>query len=156
MHKDPDAFAPADPGFDARVRDSFARQQVMRTLGVEMTGLSPGHCELRMPFADAFTQQHGFLHAGIVTTVADSAAGYAAFSLMPAEATVLTVEFKQNLLAPAEGRLLIARAHVVRPGRQLSVVQSESFVQAPDGTEKPVALMQATMVCLTGRPDRAG
>mgnify|MGYP001239580030 CR=1 FL=1 len=150
-----DSFTPADPAFETRVRDSFARQQVMHTLGVEMAGLTPGRCELRMPFAPAFTQQHGFLHAGIVTTVADSAAGYAAYSLMPAESSVLTVEFKQNLLAPAAGRLLIARAAVVRPGRQISVVQSETFVADEGGREKAVALMQATMICLPGRPDRA-
>ncbi|MFC3229658.1 PaaI family thioesterase [Marinibaculum pumilum] len=151
----PDTFGPADPGFETRVRDSFARQQVMRTLGVAMAALTPGRCELQMPFAPAFTQQHGFLHAGIVTTVADSAAGYAAYSLMPEDSSVLTVEFKQNLLAPAAGRLLIARAAVVRPGRQLSVVQSEAFVADAAGTEKAIALMQATMICLPGRPDRA-
>ena len=124
----------------------------MRTLGVTMTALSPGRCELSMPSDAAFTQQHGFLHAGIVTTVSDSASGYAAFSLMPAASTVLTVEFKQNLLAPAAGETLIARATVIRPGRQLSVVQCQAVMRS-DGVEKPVGLMQATMICLADRPD---
>ena len=148
-------FVPSDPAFAARVRDSFARQRIMQTLGVTMTALAPGRCELAMPSAAAFTQQHGFLHAGIVTTVADSAAGYAAFTLMPAGSSVLTVEFKQNLLAPAAGEVLVARATVIRPGRQLTVVQCQTVMQA-GAAEKPVALMQATMICLPDRPDGPG
>ena len=93
-------LSPQGPDFDGRVRASFARQQVMATLGVEISKLSPGEIELTMPYADAYTQQHGFLHAGIVATALDSACGYAAFSLMPANAGVLTDEFKTSLLAP--------------------------------------------------------
>lgn len=148
------AFTPADPGFERRVRDSFARQAAMRSLGVSIAALSPGRCELHMPYDPAFTQQHGFLHAGIVTTVADSAAGYAAYSLMPADSSVLTVEFKQNLLAPAKGELLVARAEVLRPGRQLSVVTCRTAMRTGND-EVPVALMLATMICLHGRTDRA-
>ena len=98
------AFQPKDANFADRVRASFARQRVMRTLGVEITRLAPGEIELAMLFEAAFTQQHGFVHAGIVATVLDSACGYAAFSLMPADAAVPTVEFKTNLLAPAKGK----------------------------------------------------
>jgi uncharacterized protein (TIGR00369 family) len=110
-------FVPKDPNFAARVRASFARQQVMQTLGVEMVGLHAGLIELTMPFASNFTQQHGFIHAGIIATVLDSACGYAAFSLMPAEASVLTVEFKTNLIAPAKGVQFAFRAHVIKPGK---------------------------------------
>jgi uncharacterized protein (TIGR00369 family) len=99
-----------DPNFTDRVRASFARQQVMQTLGVEIVGLHAGRIELTMPFAPNFTQQHGFIHAGIIATVLDSACGYAAFSLMPAEAAVLTVEFKTNLIAPAKGEQFSFRA----------------------------------------------
>lgn len=146
------AFAPADPDYAQRVRDSFERQAAMRSLKVALTGLAPGRCELTMPYDPAFAQQHGFLHAGIVTAIADSAAGYAAYSLMPADSSVLTVEFKQNLLAPAKGETLVARAEVVRPGRQLTVVQSRALMLS-GGAEVPVALMQATMICLHGRSD---
>ncbi len=96
-------FIPKDPNFAERVRASFARQQVMKTLGAEIVRLAPGEIELAMPYAAAYTQQHGFMHAGIISTVLDSACGYAAFSLMPAESAVLTVEFKINLIAPAKG-----------------------------------------------------
>jgi uncharacterized protein (TIGR00369 family) len=96
-------FSPRDPDFDRRVRESFARQQVMVTLGIEISRRSAGDIELTMPFAAAYTQQHGFIHAGIIATVPDSACGYAAFSLMPPNAGVLTVEFKISLLAPARG-----------------------------------------------------
>lgn len=147
--------APADPDFAARVRASFARQTIMRTLGVSMTGLEPGWCELTLPFRPDLCQQHGFLHAGVVTTVSDSAAGYAAYSLMPADSSVLSIEFKQNLLAPAVGDRLVARARVVRAGRNISVVAAEAFA-VTDGREKQVGLMQATMMCMHGTPDAAG
>jgi uncharacterized protein (TIGR00369 family) len=111
------AFVPKDPNFADRVRASFARQRVMQTLGVEIVNLKPGMVELSMPFAPEFTQQHGFVHAGIIATVLDSVCGYAAFSLMPADAAVLTVEFKTNLVAPAKGEQFIFRAHVLKPGR---------------------------------------
>ena len=110
-----------DPNFAQRVRASFARQQVMQTLAVEIVRLAPGEIELAMPSAPAFTQQHGFIHAGIISTVLDSACGYAAFSLMPVEAAVLTVEFKINLLAPAKGNRFTFYAQVVKPGKTLTV-----------------------------------
>ena len=103
------AFEPKDPQFENRVRTSFARQQTMATLGIEIVWLKPGEIELKMPYAPAYTQQHGFTHAGVIATALDSACGYAAFSLMPADAAVLTVEFKTNLLAPAKGEYFLIR-----------------------------------------------
>jgi uncharacterized protein (TIGR00369 family) len=121
------AFTPQDPDFDRRVRASFARQQVMTTLGIEIGRLSPGEVELTMPYAAAYTQQHGFMHAGIVATALDSACGYAAFSLMPANAAVLTVEFKTSLLAPARGQRFLFQAQVVKPGKTLTFCEARAF-----------------------------
>lgn len=142
-------FVPRDPGFEARVRDSFARQRLMATLGARLTRVAPGECEVELPFRDDLTQQHGVLHAGAVTAVVDSACGYAAFSLMPRGAGVMSVEFKLNLLAPAAGELLVARARVLRPGRTLSVVAGDAFMRTGGG-ERHVATMLATMML---RPD---
>ena len=114
-------FIAKDPNFTDRLRASFARQQVMQTLGVEIVGLHAGRIELTMPFAPNFTQQHGFIHAGIIATVLDSACGYAAFSLTPAEAAVLTVGFNTNLIALAKGERFAFRAQVVKPGTTLTV-----------------------------------
>jgi uncharacterized protein (TIGR00369 family) len=118
------SFEPTDPNFDARVRESFARQRMMQTLGIVIERLVPGEIELVMPYAEAYTQQHGFMHAGIMTTALDSACGYAAFSLMPVDANVLTIEFKTNLLAPAKGLRFTFRARVVKPGRMITVSSS--------------------------------
>jgi uncharacterized protein (TIGR00369 family) len=129
---------PQDPGFEARVRASFQRQQVMATLGARLTRVAPGETDVELPFRSDLTQQHGFLHAGIVTTILDSACGYAAFSLMPADAAVLSIEFKTNLLAPARGELLVARARVVRAGRTITVCQADG-VMMDGGREVHVA-----------------
>ena len=145
-------FLPKDPDFQQRVRASFARQKVMHTLAVEITHLEPGEIELGMPHDSAYTQQHGFVHAGILTTALDSACGYAAFSLMPAEAAVLTVEFKTNLLAPAEGDRFLFRARVVKPGKTLTVCEGQAFALAGNN-EKLVASMTGTLMALF---DRAG
>src|SRR5262249_42287659 len=120
-------FQPQDPDFEARVRASYARQQVMTTIGANLVAVAPGAVAMELPFRSDLTQQHGFLHAGIVTTIADSACGYAAFSLMPAKAAVLTVEYKVNLLAPAKGERLIARGRVLKPGRTLTVCAGDVF-----------------------------
>lgn len=141
---------PRDPDFAARVRTSFARQQLMHTLGVELTRIAAGECELVMPFDAAFAQQHGFLHAGTLTAVVDSACGYAALSLMAPGAAVMSVEFKVNLLAPAAGEHLIARARVVRSGRTLTVVAGEGFMRT-GATERHVFTMLATMMAVQGR-----
>lgn len=145
------AFKPRDPGWDEKVRASFARQTVMQTIGARIAALRPGFCEIELPYRRELCQQHGFLHAGITTTIADSAAGYAAFSLMPPGASVLTVEFKVNLLAPAAGERFLARGSVIKPGRTLTVVEAE--VVAVQAGEKPVAQLLATMMCLEDKPD---
>lgn len=146
-------FFPQDPDFDRRVRASFARQQVMATLGIEISHLSPGMIELTMPYAVAYTQQHGFVHAGIVATALDSACGYAAFSLMPANAGVLTVEFKTSLLAPARGQRFLFRAQVVKPGKTLTFCEARAL--ATDGNAEPrlVASMAATLMAIYDRPE---
>jgi uncharacterized protein (TIGR00369 family) len=141
---------PQDPGFEARVRAGFQRQQVMATLGARLTRVAPGETEIELPFRAALAQQHGFLHAGIVTTILDSACGGAAFSLMPADAEVLSIEFKTNLLAPARGELLVARARVVRAGRTITVCQADG-VMVDGGREVLVATMTATMMTVLGR-----
>ena len=144
--------APPDPNFEARVRASFARQRVMETLGATLTRVEPGAVEIALPYRADLTQQHGFIHAGIVATILDSACGYAAFSLMPAEVAVLTVEHKINLLRPAKGDRLVARARVVRPGKTLTVCSGDVFAQA-DGQENAVATMLATIMAVPQRDD---
>src|SRR5580692_5598704 len=141
---------PRDTEFEARVRASFARQTAMATLGIEITDLKPGAVELRMPYAAAYTQQHGFIHAGIITTALDSACGYAAFSLMPDDAAVLTVEFKTNLIAPARGDYFLFRGRVLKPGRTITVCDAQAFA-AEQGKEKLVATMTGTLMALFGR-----
>lgn len=141
---------PTDPNFAERVRSSFARQRAMATLGITLARIEPGEVELRIPYQEGLTQQHGFLHAGITATMADSACGYAAFTLMPADAAVLSVEYKINLLAPAQGEEFVARARVLRPGRTLSVCSAD-VVAVRGGRETPIAVMQATIMALHGR-----
>ena len=126
------SFVPKDPDFDARVRASFARQTAMTSLGIEIAELGAGAIVLRMGYAPAYTQQHGFIHAGIIATALDSACGYAAFSLMPDDAAVLTVEFKTNLIAPAAGDVFLFRARVVKPGRTISVCELRPSRCRPD------------------------
>ncbi len=150
---DPPVFQASDPAYGQRVRDSFARQGMMGHLGAVLAGLGPGWCEIALPFRPELTQQHGFFHAGAVVTIADNAAGYAAYTLMPAGSTVLTAELKVNLMAPARGERLLARGVVRKPGRTLSVVEAEVTAFA-DGRPTAVALMLATMFCLADRPDR--
>ncbi|HYJ80261.1 MAG TPA: PaaI family thioesterase [Longimicrobiaceae bacterium] len=146
---------PHDPGFEARVRDSFARQAAMRTIGAELAHVAAGEVDIRLPFRADLTQQHGFLHAGIVAAVADSACGYAALTLMPADAGVVSVEFKVNLLAPAAGDAFVARARVTRSGRTLSVCTADVYALR-GGEERLVATMLGTMMALVDRPGFAG
>jgi uncharacterized protein (TIGR00369 family) len=147
-------FDPKDPDFEVRVGTSFARQTAMVTLGIEITNVMPGEVELKMPYAAAYTQQHGFVHAGTITTALDSACGYAAFSLMPNDAAVLTVEFKTNLIAPARGDYFLFRARVVKPGRTITVCDAQAFA-VEDGKEKLVATMTGTLMALFDRADIA-
>jgi uncharacterized protein (TIGR00369 family) len=144
-------FIPKDPTFADRVRASFARQRIMQTLNIEIVGLHPGQIELTMPFAPEFTQQHGFIHAGIIATVLDSACGYAALSLMPAEAAVLTVEFKTNLIPPAKGEQVAFRAHVLKPGRTLTVCDARAFAFDRKRMERLVASMTGTLMAVYDR-----
>ena len=138
--------------FEARTRASFARQAAMATLGITLQRAEPGLVELALPHRPDLTQQHGFLHAGIVSTALDSACGYAAFTLMPAEAAVLTIEFKVNLLAPARGPVLRIVGEVVKAGRTISVVDARAWQRAPDATEDTlVATMTATVMTVLGR-----
>jgi uncharacterized protein (TIGR00369 family) len=146
------SFEAVDAGYGERVRTSFAAQGIMAHLGAELLEVAPGMCSIGLAWRPELTQQDGFFHAGAVTTIADSAGGYAAFSLMPADARVLTVELKINLMAPARGERLVARGIVERAGRTLTVVQATvDAVSGPSVTQ--VALMLATVMCL--RPRRS-
>lgn len=144
---------PRDPDFAAKVKDSFARQGIMAHLGASLAKVEPGLVEIRLPYRKQLSQQHEYYHAGVVATVADSAAGYAAFSLMPAGSSVLSIEFKVNLIAPADGSLLRARGKVVRSGRTITVCQMEAEVEK-DGKWTVCMVGQATMMCLAGTADR--
>ncbi len=148
----PPSFTPKDPDFEARVRGSFARQGIMELIGARITKVEPGLVEIELPHRADLCQQHGFFHAGITSTIADTAGGYAAFSLFPADATVLTTEFKINLLAPADGELLRAVGRVVKPGRTLTVCEADVFA-VKDGAAKPCARLLQTLMRLDGRPD---
>jgi uncharacterized protein (TIGR00369 family) len=140
----------SNPGFEARCRASFAKQEFMRTLGAELARIEPGEVVIELPFSARLTQQHGFLHAGAVTSIVDSACGYAALSLMPENAAVLSVEFKINLMKPAAGTRFRATGKVLKAGRTLSVCSGS--VEAQDGTQwSLIALMQATMMCVRDR-----
>lgn len=147
------SFEPRDPAFEAKVRDSFTRQGIMAHLGAVLAAVAPGRVEIHLPYRPEVGQQHGYFHGGAIGTIADSAGGYAAFTLMPPGATVLTVEYKLNILAPGRGDLLIARGRVVRAGRTLTVAQAEVAVRR-DGAETACALMQQTLMSLPESPDR--
>lgn len=152
MPTKPATFTPMDENYQARVRDSFARQPITRTLNISIERLAPGEVDLAMPFDESLTQQNGFLHAGIVTAGLDNACGYAAFTLMPADADVLSVEFKTNLLAPAKGERFRFEGKVVKPGRTITVAEAWAYAVG-EGEEKLVAMMTGTMMAIT-RPER--
>jgi uncharacterized protein (TIGR00369 family) len=141
---------PQDPDFESRVRESLARQAYMTLLGVTLTHIAPGEVHLSFPVRDELRQQHGSVHAGVLASVMDSAAGYAAFTRMPAGSGVVSVEFKVNLLEPAFGERIEARARVVRAGRTLSSVAAEAWV-VEAGAERLAATFSGTMMCLVGR-----
>ncbi len=147
-------MTPADADFVQRVHASFERQAVMKTLGIGIDHVAPGRVVLSMGHRAELTQQHGFLHAGIVSTALDSACGYAAFSLMPADAAVLTIEFKVNLLAPARGPLLRFEGQVTKAGRTISVVDARAFQRASESADETlIATMTATVMTVLGRPN---
>jgi uncharacterized protein (TIGR00369 family) len=147
-------FEPKDPAFAARIRESFVRQKVMGLIGAALTRVEPGRVEIELPFRDDLTQQHGYFHAGIVGTIADSAGGYAAYTLMPAGSSVLSVEYKMNLLAPADGERLLASGQVIRPGRTLTVCDLEVVV-IKKGARTLCARGMQTLICLERRPGNA-
>ena len=142
-----------DEAITERVRASFARQGMMATLGAELVSVEPGRVEMAIRHDERLTQQHGFLHAGAVASVLDTACGYAAFSVMPPDAAVLTASYTINLLAPAAGERFRITGEVVRAGRTLVVCRGEAFA---DGNERPFAVMQATMTTLYNRPGISG
>ena len=143
-------FQPADPAYDSRVRASFARQSMMKLLGASLEQVAPGAVDIRLPFRADLTQQHGFLHAGVTTSIADSSCGYAAFTLMPPGAAVLTVEFKVNLIAPAAGETFVARGRVLKAGRTLTICSGDVFA-LDGGSEKHVLTMLATVMTVQNR-----
>jgi len=143
-------FEPSNPLFATEVRHSFARQTAMTTIGAELVSVVPGAVQISLPYRADLTQQNGYLHAGIVTTIADSACGYAAYTLMPPNSAVLSVEFKVNLLRPAKGEEFLAIAEVLKPGRTLTVVRADVFAN-PKSERVLVATMLGTMMCLISR-----
>ncbi len=151
----PPAFEPRNPDFEARVRASFARQAAMRTLGASLSVVKPGRVEIELPWAEPLTQQHGFLHAGMVATALDSACGYAGFTLMASDAAVLTIEFKINLLAPAQGQRFRMVGAVVKPGRTVTVCEGHAYA-IDGGQEKLVATMGCTLMAVVGRDNIQG
>lgn len=148
-------FHSPDPRFAERVRESFSRQLIMAHLGAELAEVGPGRCEIRLPFKPELSQQHGYFHGGVIATIGDSAGGYAAYTLMPADAGVLTVEYKINLLAPGDGDLLIARGQVLKAGRTLMVSRADVSV-VKEGAERLCATLLQTLMTMKGNPEVQG
>jgi uncharacterized protein (TIGR00369 family) len=145
-------FTPPSSDYATRVHASFARQGAMRTLGASLVDVRPGYCAIALAPRAEVSQQHGYVHAGVVAAIVDSAGGYAGFTLFPADASVLTVEFKLNLVAPARGERLVAEGFVVKPGRTLAITRGEVHAEA-GGTRTLVALMQQTLIVMRDTPD---
>ncbi|HUN45420.1 MAG TPA: PaaI family thioesterase [Stellaceae bacterium] len=145
-------FEASDPGYEARVRGSFGRQALMTTIGARLARVSPGRVEIELPFRADLTQQHGYLHAGITSAIADSAGGYAGYTLFPATSSVLTVEFKINLTAPASGERFRAIGEVLKPGRTLCICRLEVLALTGERAAT-IAVGQQTLICLADRPD---
>ena len=145
-------FKPKDPCYVARVQGSFAQQGAMATLGAQLVLVEPGRVAIELPWTAGLSQQHGFLHGGIVAAVLDSACGYAGFTLMPEGTGVLTIEFKINFLAPAKGQRFRMVGQVIKPGRTVTVTEGRTYA-IDDGREKLIATMGATLMTITGRED---
>lgn len=148
------AFTPAFAGYAERVRASFARQGAMALMGAELIAVEPGFCAIALVPRPEVSQQHGYVHAGVVSAIVDTAGGYAGYSLFPEDSSVLTVEFKLNLLAPAAGERLVAEGRVIKPGRTLAITQGEVHAER-GGRRTLVALMQQTLMVMHGKPDAA-
>lgn len=145
-------MTPRDPDFEARLRASFDKQSMMKTIGARLEKVAPGEVVIALPRSDGLLQQHSFLHGGAIGMIADSACGYAGFSLMPKGVGVLTIEYKLNLLAPAAGELFLATGTVARAGRQITVAQGK--VESVDGdARKLIALATVTLMTIEGRAD---
>lgn len=154
MRREAPLFQPKDEGYAERVRQSFGLQQAMTLIGAELPVVEPGYVEIHLPFKPEITQQHGYIHGGVVGMIADSAAGYAANTLVPADASVLTVEYKLNLLAPADGERLVARGEVIKPGRTLLITGAEVFAVKHEQWTL-CAVMQQTIMAMYGKKERA-
>src|SRR5271166_5457157 len=144
-------FEPKNPDYRTVATATFAAQRAMRTLGISIARLEPGEVDLSMAYSPDFTQQNGFVHAGVITAGLDNACGIAAFSLMPEGCDILTVEFKTNLIAPAKGERFLFRAEVIKPGRTLTVCEARA-VAAHGGAETLVATMTGTLMAITRKP----
>jgi uncharacterized protein (TIGR00369 family) len=138
-------FQPSDPNYESRIRISFDKQEVMKTIGAKLVKVIPGEVHIEFSFVESLTQQHGYIHAGIVTSVVDSACGYAAYTLMPSDSEVLTIEYKVNFLSPAKGNKFKGIGRVLRPGRNITVCSGD-VIAIDKGKEKIVATMLATMI----------
>jgi uncharacterized protein (TIGR00369 family) len=139
------SFQPLNPNYQEHIEIGFARQNVMKTIGAQLITIAPGQIEIELPFREDLTQQHGYLHAGIVTIIVDSACGFAAYSLMPENSGVLTVEYKVNFMSPARGEKFIATGRVIKPGRTLTVCAGE-VVALDREDRRTIAIMQTTMM----------
>ena len=137
-----------NPAFEANVRESFSKQTAMTTIGAQLITVEPGVVEIAIPYCADLTQQHGYLHGGIITTIADTACGYAAYTLMPVDSEVLSVEFKVNLLRPAKGQSFVATAEVIKSGRTLTVARADVVSIDEEQKRELIATMQATIICL--------
>lgn len=146
-------FTPKDLNYKTKIQESFNRQEFMKYLNGELVNVEPGYCEIQVKYDRRLTQQHGFFHAGVVGTIADNAAGYAAFSLMEMSSSILTVEFKLNLISPADGDILIGKATVLKYGRTLTICRSDVFI-VKNGVEKLCAASQSTLIELPERSDQ--
>jgi len=145
-----------NPNYEERVRGSFERQNAMTTIGARLALVTPGIVEIEMPFSEALTQQHGFLHAGVISAALDSACGYAALSIMPENAAVLTIEFKVNVLAPGRGVRFLFRGSVTKPGRTIVVADGQAYAIGADEEAKLIATMTGTMMTILGRDGMEG
>lgn len=140
---------PRNPSFAEEIKESFAKQTIMQLIGAELNRVEPGLVEIKLAHRADLAQQHGYLHAGVITTIADSACGYAAYSLMPPDSEVLSVEFKVNLLRPARGKKFLASAEVIKSGKTLTAVRADVFGLDEQGERELVATMLGTMICLS-------
>lgn len=145
-------YQPKTKAYHEKVANSFERQRFMQFIGAKLTAVAPGYCEIHLPHNPDLSQQHGFFHAGVIGTIADNAAGYAAFSLMEESSSVLTVEYKLNLLSPGDGELLIAKANVLKNGRTLTICRSDVYV-LKEGKEKLCAAAQISLIELRNTKD---